>query len=65
MSRYVVNIISDSPHYWSVLFNDGSTERLQSSNWSDAEEEADRKFGVAETQQVDLVDTEEDFQYNI
>jgi hypothetical protein len=58
MSRYVVDVISDSPHYWSVLFNDGSTERLQASSWSAAEEEADQRFGVSQTQQIEL---EEEF----
>ena len=62
MSRYVVDIISDAPTYWSALFSDGSIVTLDATNWSEAREEADQRFGVAQTQQVDI---EEDFQYTI
>jgi len=62
MSRYVVDIISDAPAYWSALFNDGSVEQLDAVTYSEAREEADHRFGVGQTQQVDI---EEDFQYNI
>ena len=62
MSRYVVDITSDAPTYWSALFNDGSVELLDAVTYSEAREEADQRFGVSQTQQVDI---EEDFQYNI
>jgi len=62
MSRYVVDITSDAPSYWSALFNDGSVVMLRAVTYSEALEEVDKDFGVSQTQQVDI---EEDFQYNI
>ncbi|NCZ29277.1 MAG: hypothetical protein EBX67_05315 [Betaproteobacteria bacterium] len=58
MSRYVVSITSDAPSYWSALFNDGSVEQLDAVTYSEAREEADQRFGVSQTQQIEL---EEEF----
>ena len=58
MSRYVVDIISDAPTYWSALFNDGSVEMLDAVTYSEAREEADQRFGVSQIQQIEL---EEEF----
>jgi hypothetical protein len=52
--------MEDAPSYWSALFDDGSTELLDASNWHDAQDEADRKYGVVEMLHQDLVDSEED-----
>ncbi len=58
MSRYVVDITSDAPSYWSALFNDGSVEMLDAVTYSEAREEADQRFGVSQIQQIEL---EEEF----
>ena len=58
MSRYVVDITSDAPSYWSALFNDGSVELLDAVTYSEAREEVDQRFGVSQIQQIEL---EEEF----
>lgn len=54
MRKYVVAVVQDAPSYWSALFNDGSTEQLDATIYSDAVTEADLRFGVATTQQFEL-----------
>ena len=58
MKRYLVAVREDAPSYWSAMFSDGSFEQLDAVYYSDAQAEADRKFGVAELQQIEM---EEDF----
>lgn len=54
MKRYLVTVREDAPSYWSAMFNDGSFEQLDATYYSEAVEEADLRFGVANLQQVEL-----------
>ena len=54
MKRYFVTVVEDAPSYWSALFSDGSFEQLDALYYSDAQAEADRRFGVADLQQIEM-----------
>ena len=60
MKRIVVAVMEDAPSYWSVLFDDGSSELLDASNYNDAQDEADRKFGALSTIEHESVDDEQE-----
>ena len=54
MKRYLVAVREDAPSYWSAMFSDGSFEQLDARYYSEALEEADRRFGVADLQQIEM-----------